>query len=120
MSIVEQAVNPAGATLSRSCRACAFFHLEEEAYRVRMPFDKEAFERGVRAFHVADPAPQLAHLTGLEQDGIDAATAQAPGERIVGGILRNHPFHVAAPQPPQLLQALRVRQAGVGAVTVAV
>lgn len=80
MSNVKQAVKLAGATLTHSCHACAFFHSREEQYQVLMPFIKEGFEQGDRAFHIVDPAQRAAHLERLEQEGIDTAAATARGQ----------------------------------------
>jgi hypothetical protein len=73
-------VQLAGSTLSRSCHVCAFFHSKEEEYRVLMPFIKEGFERGDRAFHVVDAKHRASHLRRLEQEGIDVASAETSGQ----------------------------------------
>jgi hypothetical protein len=73
-------VRLAGSVLSRSCHVCAFFHSKEEEYRVLMPFIKDGFENGDRAFHVVDPKHRPDHLKRLEQEGIDVANAQANGQ----------------------------------------
>jgi hypothetical protein len=41
-----------------------------------MPFIKEGFERGERAFHVVDPAHRAAHLKRLEKSGIQVPEAE--------------------------------------------
>ena len=69
-----------GSTLSRSCHVCAFFYSKEEEYRVLMPFIKDGFERGDRAFHVVDARHRSAHLERLEQEGIDVGEAQREGQ----------------------------------------
>ena len=80
MSVENHPVHLAGATLTHSCHACAFFHTKEEEYRVLMPFIMEGFERGDRAFHIVDPAQRAAHLARLEQQGIDVKDAEAQGQ----------------------------------------
>jgi hypothetical protein len=70
----------AGSVLSRSCHVCAFFHSKDEEYRVLMPFIKEGFEKGDRAFHVVDPAHRAEHLRRLGEEGIDVTRAQAEGQ----------------------------------------
>lgn len=45
-----------------------------------MPFIKEGFAKGDRAFHVVDPKHRPAHLKRLEQEGIDVAQAEASGQ----------------------------------------
>ena len=73
-------VRLAGSILSRSCHVCAFFHSKEEEYRVLMPFIKEGFEKGDRAFHVVDPRHRPDHMNRLEREGIDVAAAEARGQ----------------------------------------
>jgi hypothetical protein len=45
-----------------------------------MPFIKEGFEKGDRAFHVVDPQHRSEHLRRLEQEGIDVAEAESTGQ----------------------------------------
>jgi len=73
-------VSLAGAVLSRSRHVCAFFHSKEEEYRVLLPFIKEGFEKGDRAFHVVDPKHRAGHLRRLEREGIDVASAETNGQ----------------------------------------
>jgi len=80
MSRSPQPVRLAGSTLSRSCHVCAFFHSKEEEYRVLMPFIKEGFQRGDRAFHVVDPKHRAEHLRRLQTAGIDVAAAETKGQ----------------------------------------
>lgn len=80
MSEAKKPVKLAGSTLTHSCHVCAFFHTEEEKYRVLMPFIKEGFENGDRAFHIVGPQQRTDHLNRLEQEGIDTATAEENGQ----------------------------------------
>jgi hypothetical protein len=80
MTETMQPVRLAGSVLSRSCHVCAFFHSKEEEYRVLMPFIKDGFEKGDRAFHVVDPKHRPDHLRRLEQEGIDVADAESNGQ----------------------------------------
>lgn len=80
MTETMEPVRLAGSNLSRSCHVCAFFHSKEEEYRVLMPFIKEGFEKGDRAFHVVDPNHRPDHLRRLEREGIDVADAEAKGQ----------------------------------------
>src|SRR5687767_8326830 len=73
-------VRLAGSALNRSCHVCAFFHSKEDEYRVLMPFIKDGFEKGDRAFHVVDPRHRDAHLRRLESEGVDVAGAEASGQ----------------------------------------
>lgn len=76
----KEPVKLAGSALTHSCHVCAFFHSKEEEYRVLMPFIKEGFEKGDRAFHIVDPNHRLGHLERLEQEGIDVAVAESQGQ----------------------------------------
>jgi hypothetical protein len=80
MNNSAEPVRLAGSVLSRSRHVCAFFHSKDEEYRVLMPFIKEGFEKGDRAFHVVDPLHRPSHLERLEQEGIDVAGAEARGQ----------------------------------------
>lgn len=80
MAATMEPVNLAGSVLNRSYHVCAFFHTKEEQYRVLMPYFKEGFERGDRAFHIVDPNRRLEHLRRLEQEGIDVANAESNGQ----------------------------------------
>ena len=76
----KRAVKLAGSVLRNSCHVCAFFHSKEEEYRILMPFIKNGFENGDRAFHVVDPNHRQNHLQRLEREGIDVAEAEACGQ----------------------------------------
>ena len=69
-----------GSVLDRSRHVCAFFHRQEEEYRVLLPFIKEGFEQGDRAFHMVDPRHRAEHLRRLQQAGIDVAEAERTGQ----------------------------------------
>jgi hypothetical protein len=80
---MAQAVEPvrlADAILSRSRHVCAFFRSKEEEYRVLMPFIKDGFDKGDRAFHVVDPNHRPGHLQRLEREGINVTDAEATGQ----------------------------------------
>ncbi|MEX2497133.1 MAG: MEDS domain-containing protein [Woeseia sp.] len=80
MTEATEPVRLAGALLNRSRHICAFFHSREEEYRVLMPFIKDGFERGDRAFHIVDPDCRHYHLQRLEREGIDVGEAEASGQ----------------------------------------
>ena len=80
MTEAIESVRLAGSVLRRSRHICAFFHSKEEEYRVLMPFIKDGFDKGDRAFHVVDPTLRPAHLQRLEREGIDVVKAQASGQ----------------------------------------
>jgi hypothetical protein len=69
-------VNLAGREIGCSCHACAFFHTEDQFYKVLLPFIREGFAAGDRAVHIVDPAKRQQHLEALSAAGIDAATSQ--------------------------------------------
>ena len=70
----------AGSVLDRSRHVCAFFHRKEEEYRVLLPFIKEGFEQGERAFHIIDSRNFPEHLRRLQEVGIDVAQAEGKGQ----------------------------------------
>jgi hypothetical protein len=80
MPETRKAVRLAGSVLDRSRHVCAFFHAKEEEYRVLLPFIREGFEQGDRAFHVVDPEHRREHLRRLEEAGIDVAKTLAAGQ----------------------------------------
>ena len=73
-------VRLAGSVLDRSRHVCAFFHHKEEEYRVLLPFIKEGFEQGDRAFHMVDPRHRAEHLRRLQESGIPVAEAERKGQ----------------------------------------
>jgi hypothetical protein len=76
----DKQVRLAGAVLDRSRHVCAFFNSKEEEYRVLLPFVKEGFAQGDKAFHIVDPRNRPQHLQRLEQEGIDVAAAEQRGQ----------------------------------------
>lgn len=86
MTTTNGSVRLAGATLNRSCgHACAFFHSEDEKYRVLLPFFKEGFDRGDKVIHIADRQHHADHLRRLQEARIDTAAAQSSGQLEVLG-----------------------------------
>lgn len=78
--MADKQVRLAGKVLDRSRHVCAFFNSKDEEYRVLLPFIKEGFEQGDKAFHIVDPHHRPDHLLRLGQEGIDVATAQQNGQ----------------------------------------
>ena len=76
----DKEVRLAGAVLDRSRHVCAFFNSKEEEYRVLLPFMKEGFVQGDKAFHIVNPVHRPEHLRRLEREGIDVAAAQENGQ----------------------------------------
>lgn len=75
----------AGSQFGEQRHVCAFFHSTEEKYRVLLPFIKDGFECGDRAFHVVEPAGRKEHFQRLESVGIDTAAAESKGQLKVYG-----------------------------------
>ena len=59
---------------------CGFFRNPEEEYRLLLPFIKDGFVRGEKAFHVVDPKLREDHLRRLEAEGIDVIEAEKSGQ----------------------------------------
>jgi hypothetical protein len=72
----ERPIRFAGSVLDAQRHVCAFFHSPDEEYRVLLPFIKEGFERGEKAFHIVDPRLREEHLRRLASAGIDVAAAE--------------------------------------------
>jgi DcmR-like sensory protein len=76
----EQPIRFAGSMLGAHRHICAFFHSPDEEYRVLLPFIKEGFERGEKAFHIVDPTLREEHLRRLESASIHVAAAEHSGQ----------------------------------------
>jgi hypothetical protein len=76
----NQPIRFAGSVLGAKRHVCAFFHSPDEEYRVLLPFIKEGFERGEKAFHIVDPKLREEHLLRLATAGIDAIAAEQSGQ----------------------------------------
>jgi hypothetical protein len=75
-----QPVRFAGSVLGPRRHVCAFFHTQEEWYRVLLPFIKEGFDRGEKAFHIVDPNLRQEHLRRLGSAGIPVEVAEGNGQ----------------------------------------
>src|SRR3954463_716042 len=75
-----QPIRFAGSVLGAQRHVCAFFHSPDEEYRVLLPYIKEGFERGEKAFHIVDPRLREEHLRRLESVGIDVEAAEKNGQ----------------------------------------
>src|SRR3954463_10622672 len=75
----EQPIRFAGSVLGSKRHVCAFFHSPDEEYRVLLPFIKEGFDRGEKAFHIVDPKLRQEHIRRLRSAGIDVAAAEQSG-----------------------------------------
>jgi hypothetical protein len=76
----NQPIRFAGSMLGAQRHVCAFFHNPDEEYRVLLPFIKEGFERGEKAFHIVDPKLRKEHLQRLASAGIDVAAVEQSGQ----------------------------------------
>jgi hypothetical protein len=70
----------AGSVLGDVRHICGFFRTAEEEYQLLMPFIKEGFDRGEKAFHVVDPSVRDQHLRRLTAAGIDVKEAEQDGQ----------------------------------------
>jgi hypothetical protein len=76
----NRVVHLAGAPLTCSCHACAFFYSRDEEERVLLPFLKEGLEAGDRFFHVVPQDYQPARRRSLVDSGVDLAAAEHAGQ----------------------------------------
>ena len=70
----------AGSVLGAYRHVCAFFNSPDEEYRVLLPFIKDGFERGEKAFHIVDPQLRQEHVERLRSVGIDVTAAETSGQ----------------------------------------
>src|SRR5258707_8490425 len=70
----------AGSVLGAKRHVCAFFHSPDEEYRVLLPFIKEGFECGEKAFHIVDPKLRQEHLRRFASVRIDVAAVEQSGQ----------------------------------------
>jgi len=73
-------VHLGGAVLERSRHVCAFFHTRNEEYEALMPYIREGFEHGDKAFHIVESSHRPVHRQVLQVAGIDTAAAEARGQ----------------------------------------
>jgi hypothetical protein len=79
-SETPQPIRFAGSVLGAQRHVCAFFQSHDEEYRALLPFIKEGFDRGERAFHIVDPKRRAEHRLRLTSAGIDVETAEQTGQ----------------------------------------
>src|SRR5947209_1195209 len=73
-------VRLAGTALGRSRHVCAFFNTKDEEYRVLLPFIKEGFEQGDKAFHIVKDDHRPEHRRRLREAGIAVDEAEQKGQ----------------------------------------
>jgi hypothetical protein len=71
MNTSTRTVNLAGREIGCSCHACAFFHNDDQFYKVLLPFIREGLAAGDRAVHIVDPAKRDSHVQTLASAGLD-------------------------------------------------
>jgi MEDS: MEthanogen/methylotroph, DcmR Sensory domain len=76
----KKEVRLAGAVLGRSRHVCAFFNTKDEEYRVLLPFVKEGFDQGDKAFHIVRDDHRPEHRSRLQQAGIAVDEAERKGQ----------------------------------------
>ena len=80
MAETRKPVRLAGAVLGPARHVCAFFHTKDEEYEILLPFIREGFGQGHKAFHIVDPDHRPEHLRRLQEAGIDVAAAESKGQ----------------------------------------
>jgi len=81
--VSEKPIRFAGSTLGTYRHICAFFNSPDEEYRVLLPFIKEGFERGEKAFHIVDPRLRHEHRERLRSVGVDTEAAEESGQFVL-------------------------------------
>ena len=76
----ENPIRFAGSELGAHRHICGFFRNPEEEYHLLLPFIKEGFEAGEKAFHVIDPKRREDHLQRLNSAGINVTEAEKSGQ----------------------------------------
>ena len=73
-------VRLAGKALDRSRHVCAFFNTKDEEYRVLLPYIKEGFDHGDRAFHIVEDGHRPEHRRRLREAGVPVDEAEGKGQ----------------------------------------
>jgi hypothetical protein len=76
----KEEVRLAGAVLDRRRHVCAFFHSKDEEYRVLLPFIREGFGQGHKAFHIVADGHRPEHRRRLREAGIPVDDAERTGQ----------------------------------------
>src|SRR5690242_1732978 len=70
----------AGTELGERRHVCAFFNSREEEYGLTLPFIKDGFDCGDKAFHLIGSSRRDDHLQRMTAAGIDTVAAQRTGQ----------------------------------------
>jgi DNA-binding NarL/FixJ family response regulator len=73
-------IHLAGSVVDRVRHIGAFFHSEDERYRVLGPFIAEGVANGEKALHIIEPPDRDLHVARLTEAGIDTERAQAKAQ----------------------------------------
>jgi hypothetical protein len=76
----EQPIHFADSELRHQRHVCGFFRNAEEEYRLLLPFIKEGFDRGEKAFQVVNPKLRDNHVERLNSAGIDVNRVADSGQ----------------------------------------
>ena len=63
--------------LKKHPHVCAFFNSADEEYGTLLPFIREGFDVGDKAFHIVDPKLRHGHIRRLEEAGVPVKDAEA-------------------------------------------
>jgi len=77
---IRRQIRLAGSPLGEQGHVCALFNSREDEYRISLPFIKDGFECGDRAFHLVGSERREDHLQRLRAGGIDTIQAQKTGQ----------------------------------------
>jgi hypothetical protein len=77
---LAHSVNLAGAELSCSCHACAFFGSDDEEQRVFGPFVRDGLSENDRFVHIIDERHRQDRVRRLKVEGVDVDAATARGQ----------------------------------------
>ena len=80
MGSERRSVTLAGSALRHRCHACAFFHNEEEQYRLLLPFVQEGFRQGDKIFQIVDGRHRDERRERIGSLGIDIDAAEQSGQ----------------------------------------
>jgi hypothetical protein len=69
-----------GHELTRSSHVCAFFSSSDEEYEALLPFIRDGFDVGAKAFHTVDPARTQDHISRLAAADIDVSGCRQSGQ----------------------------------------
>ena len=80
MPLEKRPVHLGGGVLDRSRHVCAFFNDRHEEYESLLPFIKEGFEHGDKAYHIVESSHRPHHRRILQNAGINTAAAESRGQ----------------------------------------